>query len=165
LFQTLAAARLELVNFFSVAVITDDRGDVRRNNDGFKLSDVHVAAIARWGFDSANHCNHLILLSSANGLALPLTLKQARPRCGSRRQFRRSAPLSGCNGTSRAPPNSRFSLIESPTALGVLEATLLAANLCVVYTNRTLRQSCARRDRSKRSAIIVDDAKGARAPF
>ena len=61
LFQTLAAARLELANFFSVAVITDDHGNVRRNDDGFKLTDIYVAAIARWGFDSVNHYNHLIV--------------------------------------------------------------------------------------------------------
>ena len=61
LFQLLAAARLELANFFSVAVITDDRGHVRRNDEGFKLDEAYVTAIARWGFDSVNHYNHLIV--------------------------------------------------------------------------------------------------------
>ena len=61
LFQLLAAARLELPDFFSVAVITDDRGHVRRNDEGFKLDEAYVTAIARWGFDSVNHYNHLIV--------------------------------------------------------------------------------------------------------
>ena len=61
LFQILAAARLEVVNFFSAAVITDDRGTVRRNDDGFKLDEAYVTAITRSGFDSVNHYNHLIV--------------------------------------------------------------------------------------------------------
>ena len=61
LFQLLAAARLELANFFSVAVITDDRGNVRRNDEGFKLDEVYVTAITRWGFDKVNHYNYLIV--------------------------------------------------------------------------------------------------------
>ena len=61
LFQILAAARLELVDFFSVAVITDDRGVVRRNDEGFKLTEAYVAAIARYGFDNVNHYNNLIV--------------------------------------------------------------------------------------------------------
>ena len=61
LFQLLAAARLELANFFSVAVITDDRGNVRRNDEGFKLDEAYVTAIARWDFNDVNHYNHLIV--------------------------------------------------------------------------------------------------------
>ena len=44
-----------------MAVTTDDRGHVRRNDEGFKLDEAYVTAIARWGFDSVNHYNHLIV--------------------------------------------------------------------------------------------------------
>ena len=82
LFQTLAAARLELVNFFSVAVITDDRSNVCRNDEGFKLSGVYVAAIARWGFDSVNHYNHLIVALECKraGIAFDFQTSMAKMR-------------------------------------------------------------------------------------
>ena len=44
-----------------MAVITDDRGVVRRNDEGFKLTEAYVAAIARYGFDTVNHYNNLIV--------------------------------------------------------------------------------------------------------